>query len=143
MSAVRTDTTRAAEAIHKEDFSPESLRLISKAISEDDGIKIIQELIQLIKNSGLSEDETLDKIDSLLIALEPHDQLSALVLMLYLWPIVGDTYMHHIWDSIIIWVCSNMSDALRSHLQRIISREQDDDMRHAYADLMEAPNKHP
>ena len=132
MNPLDPDFDAAVEALLEKDYSERGVRLLADAVGRNEAWHLVESGLQSLKERGLNDDASTDGMHRLIESLADHDMVSALVLMAYLWSIAGELYMHHICDSIDLWMWHNMSVAVKPHLQLLIGNVKEERLKKHY-----------
>ena len=102
---------------------------LAEAFAKDGGSIVIRWMLEGRSSSPSDEDRMIEDVMRSLEELAQHHTDTACCLMLSLWPIASHRRLHHICDSIDLWISTNRSETVSSHLKSLVSSTDDVDLK--------------
>ncbi|MBI1191351.1 MAG: hypothetical protein GC200_11805 [Tepidisphaera sp.] len=130
--AIRT----AANNIWTGAITRRAAEVIDEIIDRGDAHVLLSDLIQLAKTECESEDVAFEEVLRRLEGLAEQSRLAACVLMMHFLPIVSETYLHGVCDSIGLWIWHCESPKLTEHLRLMAQSQTDPKYRRIFEDLV-------
>jgi hypothetical protein len=98
---------------------------LAEAFAKDGGAIVIKWMLENRSSSPSYEDRMIEDVMRSLEELAEHYIDTACCLMLSLWPLASHSRLHHICDSIDLWISTNRSETVSRHLKSLVSSTND------------------